>query len=67
MKGNASLLEYTSTKSAIVAFTRVLSLQLVSKGIPVNGVAPGPIWTPLIPASFDQEKTKSFGSKVQMQ
>ena len=49
-----------------MAFTRGLSLQLVNKGIRVNGVAPGPIWTPLIPASFDEEETVKFGSDVPM-
>ncbi|XVE62985.1 hypothetical protein DITRI_Ditri06bG0163400 [Diplodiscus trichospermus] len=65
-KGNDKLLDYTATKGAIVAFTRGLSLQLVSKGIRVNGVAPGPIWTPLIPASFDEEEATQFGSEVPM-
>ncbi|XP_074310211.1 NADPH-dependent aldehyde reductase 1, chloroplastic-like [Silene latifolia] len=65
-KGNAKLLDYTSTKGAIVGFTRGLALQLVEKGIRVNGVAPGPIWTPLIPASFGEEKVKSFGEQVPM-
>lgn len=65
-KGNAKLLDYTATKGAIVAFTRGLALQLVEKGIRVNGVAPGPIWTPLIPASFKEEETKAFGSEVPM-
>ncbi|AEE33158.1 NAD(P)-binding Rossmann-fold superfamily protein [Arabidopsis thaliana] len=65
-KGNASLLDYTATKGAIVAFTRGLALQLAEKGIRVNGVAPGPIWTPLIPASFNEEKIKNFGSEVPM-
>ncbi|KAI3943837.1 hypothetical protein MKW92_004888 [Papaver armeniacum] len=65
-KGNASLLDYTSTKGAIVSFTRGLSLQLVSKGIRVNGVSPGPVWTSLIPASFSEEKIKEFGSEVPM-
>ena len=65
-KGNDKLLDYTATKGAIVAFTRGLSLQLVNKGIRVNGVAPGPIWTPLIPASFDEEETAKFGSEVPM-
>ncbi|KAF5175235.1 NAD(P)-dependent oxidoreductase, partial [Thalictrum thalictroides] len=65
-KGNATLLDYTSTKGAIVAFTRALALQLASKGIRVNGVAPGPVWTPLIPACFDEDKTASFGSQVPM-
>ncbi|XP_022870053.1 NADPH-dependent aldehyde reductase 1, chloroplastic-like [Olea europaea var. sylvestris] len=66
-KGNAKLLDYTSTKGAIVAFTRGLALQLVKKGIRVNGVAPGPIWTPLIPASFSEEETANFGKEVPMQ
>ncbi|EOY11364.1 NAD(P)-binding Rossmann-fold superfamily protein [Theobroma cacao] len=66
-KGNDKLLDYTATKGAIVAFTRGLSLQLVKRGIRVNGVAPGPIWTPLIPASFDEEETSKFGSEVPMQ
>ncbi|XVF31314.1 hypothetical protein REPUB_Repub16aG0135100 [Reevesia pubescens] len=66
-KGNGKLLDYCATKGAIVAFTRGLSLRLVNKGIRVNGVAPGPIWTPLIPASFDEEETVNFGSEVPMQ
>jgi NAD(P)-dependent dehydrogenase (short-subunit alcohol dehydrogenase family) len=68
-KGNATLLDYTSTKGAIIAFTRGLALQLVKRGIRVNAVAPGPIWTPLIPASMGQgspEKMKSFGSQSPM-
>jgi NAD(P)-dependent dehydrogenase (short-subunit alcohol dehydrogenase family) len=65
-KGHKSLIDYTSTKGAIVAFTRALSLQLASKGIRVNGVAPGPIWTPLIPSSFKEDETVEFGSDVPM-
>lgn len=65
-KGHTTLLDYTSTKGAIVAFTRALALQLVNKGIRVNGVAPGPIWTPLIPASFKEEETAQFGADVPM-
>ncbi|MCL7027939.1 hypothetical protein MKW94_011073 [Papaver nudicaule] len=61
-KGNPELLDYTSTKGAIFAFTRGLALRLVSKGIRVNGVAPGPVWTPLIPTSFSEEESASFGS-----
>ena len=61
-KGNISLVDYSSTKGAIVAFTRSLSGQLAEKGIRVNGVAPGPIWTPLIPASFPADKVKNFGN-----
>jgi NAD(P)-dependent dehydrogenase (short-subunit alcohol dehydrogenase family) len=66
-KGNAKLLDYTSTKGGIVAFTRGLALQLVEKGIRVNGVAPGPVWTPLIPASMSEEMVKNFGKSVPMQ
>jgi NAD(P)-dependent dehydrogenase (short-subunit alcohol dehydrogenase family) len=65
-KGSPELLDYSSTKGAIVAFTRSLSQSLVEKGIRVNGVAPGPIWTPLIPATFDREKVSTFGSNVPM-
>ncbi|XP_075503929.1 glucose and ribitol dehydrogenase-like [Primulina tabacum] len=65
-KGNARLLDYTSTKGAIVSFTRGLALQLVNKGIRVNGVAPGPIWTPLIPSSFGEEECVDFGKQVPM-
>ena len=63
-RGSPHLVDYASTKGAIVAFTRSLSGQLAEKGIRVNGVAPGPIWTPLIPASFDAEKVASFGTDV---
>jgi NAD(P)-dependent dehydrogenase (short-subunit alcohol dehydrogenase family) len=66
-KGSPQLLDYSSTKGAIVAFTRSLSQSLVKKGIRVNGVAPGPIWTPLIPSTFPQEKVESFGQDVPMQ
>jgi NAD(P)-dependent dehydrogenase (short-subunit alcohol dehydrogenase family) len=55
-KGHATLVDYSATKGAIVSFTRSLSQVLKDKGIRVNAVAPGPIWTPLIPASFDAEK-----------
>lgn len=65
-RGSKSLLDYSSTKGAIVTFTRSLSAQLVEKGIRVNAVAPGPIWTPLIVGSFDKEKVKTFGSDVPM-
>jgi len=65
-KGNPQLIDYSSTKGAIVAFTRALSQSLAEKGIRVNGVAPGPIWTPLIPATFPPEKVASFGSNVPM-
>ncbi|MBR0597913.1 SDR family oxidoreductase [Sinanaerobacter chloroacetimidivorans] len=61
-KGNEQLLDYSATKGAIVSFTRSLALSLSGKGIRVNGVAPGPVWTPLIPASFTADKVASFGS-----
>jgi NAD(P)-dependent dehydrogenase (short-subunit alcohol dehydrogenase family) len=65
-KGKASLLDYSCTKGAIVALTRSLSEQLVEKGIRVNAVAPGPIWTPLIPATFDEKQVAEFGKNVPM-
>jgi NAD(P)-dependent dehydrogenase (short-subunit alcohol dehydrogenase family) len=63
-RGSENLIDYASTKGAIVGFTRSLAQNLAGKKIRVNGVAPGPIWTPLIPASFDAEKVKSFGTDV---
>ena len=66
-QGSEQLLDYSSTKGAIVAFTRSLSQALVQKGIRVNGVAPGPIWTPLIPSTFPKDKVESFGQQVPMQ
>ena len=60
-RGQDLLIDYSSTKGAIVSFVRALSSKLASDGIRVNGVAPGPIWTPLIPASFPPEKLDSFG------
>lgn len=65
-EGNEVLIDYSATKGAIVAFTRSLSLSLVGKGIRVNAVAPGPIWTPLIVASFDESNVSSFGSNTPM-
>jgi NAD(P)-dependent dehydrogenase (short-subunit alcohol dehydrogenase family) len=63
-RGSPELLDYSTTKGAIVSFTRSLAHSLVDKGIRVNGVAPGPIWTPLIPATFPGEKVEKFGSDV---
>ncbi|PWS37840.1 NAD(P)-dependent oxidoreductase [Falsiroseomonas bella] len=66
-KGNPTLIDYASTKGAIVAFTRSLSAALEKRKIRVNGVAPGPIWTPLIPASFDADRTAQHGSGAPME
>ena len=63
-KGQDLLIDYTSTKGAILAFVRAMSSKLAPKGILVNGVAPGPIWTPLIPASFPPDKVESFGENT---
>jgi NAD(P)-dependent dehydrogenase (short-subunit alcohol dehydrogenase family) len=65
-RGSGGLIDYASTKGAIVGFTRSLSANLVDKGIRVNAVAPGPIWTPLIVSSFKGSKVSSFGSEVPM-
>lgn len=65
-RGSDTLIDYASTKGAIVSFTRSLSSSLAKKGIRVNGVAPGPIWTPLIASSFKPEKVAKFGSDVPM-
>ncbi|MDQ3879881.1 MAG: SDR family oxidoreductase [Chloroflexota bacterium] len=65
-KGSPQLLDYSSTKGAIVAFTRSLALQLVERGIRVNAVAPGPIWTPLIPATMPPDRVEEFGKQVPM-
>lgn len=65
-RGSPQLLDYSATKGAIVAFTRSLAKSLADKGVRVNGVAPGPIWTPLIPSTFPPEKAESFGKDVPM-
>jgi NAD(P)-dependent dehydrogenase (short-subunit alcohol dehydrogenase family) len=65
-RGSGGLIDYASTKGAIVAFTRSLAENLAEKKIRVNGVAPGPVWTPLIPSTFPKEKVATFGSDVPM-
>jgi len=65
-KGSGHLLDYSSTKGAIRTFTYSLSEAMIEKGIRVNGVAPGPIWTPFIPSTFDPEKVSKFGQQVPM-
>ena len=65
-KGKPELIDYSSTKGAIVSFTRSLSLSLSDRDIRVNGVAPGPIWTPLIPSSFTKEQVGKFGENTPM-
>jgi NAD(P)-dependent dehydrogenase (short-subunit alcohol dehydrogenase family) len=65
-RGSGGLLDYSSTKGAITSFTRSLAQTLAKKGIRVNGVAPGPIWTPLIPSTFDEKKVASFGADTPM-
>lgn len=68
-RGSSTLLDYSSTKGAIVSFTRALSgnQEILDKSIRVNGVAPGPIWTPLIPATFSQEHVERFGKDVPLE
>lgn len=63
-KGNPQLLDYSASKGAITSFTRSLSLNLAERGIRVNAVAPGPIWTPLIPSTFDEDTVKTFGANT---
>ncbi len=65
-KGHEQLIDYSSTKGAIVSFTRSLAMSLAKQGIRVNSVAPGPIWTPLIPSTFTADQVKSFGSTTPM-
>ncbi|AZK48090.1 SDR family oxidoreductase [Paenibacillus lentus] len=67
-RGNPQLIDYSATKGAIVSFTRALSMNIVGKkGIRVNAVAPGPIWTPLIPSTFDRQQVAQFGGNTPMQ
>lgn len=66
-RGSKHLLDYAATKGAIVSFTRSLSTNLIKRGIRVNGVAPGPIWTPLIPASFKPNRVSKHGAAAPME
>jgi len=66
-RGSPELLDYSSTKGAIIAFTRSLALALAKRKIRVNAVAPGPIWTPLIPSTFPPEKVEKFGSDTALE
>jgi len=65
-EGNPSLIDYSATNGAIVSFTRALAQSLVEQGIRVNAVAPGPVWTPLIPATFPSSKVEDFGTQTPM-
>jgi NAD(P)-dependent dehydrogenase (short-subunit alcohol dehydrogenase family) len=66
LRGNKTLIDYAATKGAILALTYSLAQALQDRGIRVNSVAPGPVWTPLIPATFDADRVRSFGSHVPM-
>ena len=66
LRGNKTLLDYSATKGAVLAFTYSLAQNLVERRIRVNAVAPGPVWAPLIPATMPPEKTASFGQQVPM-
>lgn len=66
-RSSPNLIDYSSTKGAITTFTRSLATNLVKKNIRVNAVAPGPVWTPLIVSTFDEEKIKEFGSETAME
>jgi NAD(P)-dependent dehydrogenase (short-subunit alcohol dehydrogenase family) len=64
LRGNKTLIDYAATKGAVLALTYSLAQTLRDRGIRVNAVAPGPVWTPLIPATMDEEKVQSFGSQA---
>ena len=66
LRGNKSLIDYSATKGAILAFTYSLAQSLQERGIRVNAVAPGPVWTPLIPATFGEERVSTFGQQAPM-
>jgi NAD(P)-dependent dehydrogenase (short-subunit alcohol dehydrogenase family) len=66
LRGNKSLIDYAATKGAVLAFTYSLAQAMLDRGIRVNSVAPGPVWTPLIPATFGADKVSGFGSQAPM-
>lgn len=66
LRGNRTLLDYSATKGAVIAFTYALAQSLMDRGIRVNCVAPGPVWTPLIPATFPPERVEEFGKQAPM-
>lgn len=66
LRGNKSLIDYSASKGAVIAWTYAMAQALVDRGIRVNCVAPGPVWTPLIPATMDENKVSSFGAQVPM-
>jgi NAD(P)-dependent dehydrogenase (short-subunit alcohol dehydrogenase family) len=67
LRGNKTMIDYAASKGALLSYTYSLAQSLTDKGIRVNCVAPGPVWTPLIPATFPPEKVESFGQQVPMQ
>lgn len=66
LRGNKSLIDYSATKGAVLAFTYSMAQSLMDKGIRVNAVSPGPVWTPLIPSTMPPEKTEGFGTQAPM-
>ncbi len=66
LRGNKTLIDYSATKGAVIAWTYSMAQALVDRGIRVNAVAPGPVWTPLIPATMDADKVSDFGGQVPM-